>query len=106
MDAFAMASMMLMLVWPVLLAGLLLHVVPDLMRPGLFFGVTVEDRFRESQHARQIRRRYSTAIWAATLTVIALGVIAVFAAPRVDWVRTAVGALAARTGLRQAFGSP
>jgi uncharacterized membrane protein len=40
------------------------------------------------------------------LTVIALGVIAVFAAPRVDWVRTAVGALAAHTGLRQAFGFP
>lgn len=101
MDAFNIASLMLKLVWPALLAGLVLLIIPDLMRPGLFFGATVDPEFRKSIFARRIRRRYSIAVWIATFVVAALGVIGTFAAAGADWAPVALGALATRQGLRQ-----
>src|SRR5580693_144499 len=78
MDILNMQMMLLPLVWPLLLGGLFLHVIPDLARPELFFGVTVDPRFRQSELARGIRRRYSMAIWIATLIAVALAVTAAF----------------------------
>lgn len=87
MDAFTLSERLLPLVWPLLLSALFLHVIPDLMRPGLFFGRTVDPAFRNSDAARAIRRRYTLAAWAATLIALSLaaaagmGAAGAFAAP-------------------------
>ncbi len=87
------------LVWPQLLVGLLLHVIPDLTRSGLFFGVTVDPRFRESSGARAIRRRYGMAVWLATLVAIAFGVIAASAVTGANRVPATLVAVVTHRGL-------
>lgn len=71
-----MIQTLMTLMWPPLLGGLFLQAIPDLTRPSLFFGVTVDPRFRDSVLARGIRRRYSVAIWIGTLFAIALALAA------------------------------
>lgn len=88
------------LVWPALLCGIFLQAIPDLMRPGLFFGVTVDPRFRESQPARGIRRRYTMAIWGGTLLAIAFATAAAFATTRAVWATTALAVLVSHAELR------
>lgn len=100
MDAFSLLMMLLPLVWPLLLGGLLFQAIPDLTRPGLFFGVTVDPQFRESQIGRGIRRRYSIGVWIGTLIAIALVVTAEFAATGTAWAPTALAALVTRARLR------
>ena len=80
MDTLSLMIILLPLIWPRLLGGLLFQVIPDLTRPGLFFGVTVDPQFRMSKRAREIRRRYSVWIWMATLIAIAVALTAAFAA--------------------------
>lgn len=102
MDALSlnMIQILLPLVWPALLGGLFLQAIPDLMRPGLFFGVTVEPPFRESQPAREIRRRYTMAIWGGTLLTIAFATTAAFATTRAVWGATALAVLVSHAKLR------
>jgi uncharacterized membrane protein len=88
-------------VWPFVLYGLLLQAIPDLMRPGLFFGVTVDPRFRGSELAAAIRRRYSLAIWTATLITIALLTTAAFVETGAFAPPAALTTLVSRTGLRR-----
>jgi len=88
MDTLSMEIALLPLVWPLLLIGLFLLAVPDLMRPGLFFGVTVDPQFRQSQLGRGIRRRYSIAIGIATVIAIAVAVTAALAAAGAAWAPT------------------
>ena len=95
-----MIQTLIPLVWPALLGGIFLQAIPDFMRPGLFFGVTVDARFRESQLARGIRRRYTTAIWSGTLTAIAIATTAAFAATRAVWAATALAVLVSRAEFR------
>lgn len=95
-----MIQTLIPLVWPALLGGIFLQAIPDLMRPGLFFGVTVDPRFRESDLARGIRRRYSRAIWSGTLIAIALAFTAAFATASAVWAPTALAVLASHAGLR------
>jgi len=71
MGVLTLLERLLPAVWPLLVNGLLLLAVPDLMRPGLFFGRTVAADFRDSPAARTIRRHYSSAL--GTVTLIALG---------------------------------
>jgi uncharacterized membrane protein len=85
MDTPSKLMVLLPVVWPLLLEGLLLQVIPDLMRPGLFFGVTVEPAFRVSAGAHAIRRRFTRAIWLATSILIALGAGAVLAGAGAQW---------------------
>jgi uncharacterized membrane protein len=99
MDVLSTLIMLLPLVWPQLLGGLLLQAIPDLMRPGLFFGVTVDPQFRDSVLGRKIRRRYSIGIWIATLSAIALAVTAAFAATGAIWTPEALAALVKHTAL-------
>ena len=100
MDILNMQMMLLPLVWPLLLGGFFLHVIPDLARPELFFGVTVDPRFRQSELARGIRRRYSVAIWIATLIAVVLAVTAAFAAAGA-FAAPVLAVLATRAGLRR-----
>lgn len=100
MDLLDMAMFLLPHVWPLLISGLSLQVIPDLMRPGLFFGVTVDPRFRESEPARAIRRRYSLAIWTATLIAIAVLTTAAFVATGVLVGPAALKPLVTHSGLR------
>jgi uncharacterized membrane protein len=62
---------------PILLAlavgGLLMHFLPSMSRPDIFFAVTVPYEFRISSRARAIRREYSLLVWTVTLLA---GVIA------------------------------
>jgi uncharacterized membrane protein len=80
MNVLGAMMILLPLVWPLLLSGLFLHIVPDLWRPDVFFAVTVDPGFRDSQLACGIRRRYRVAIWTATLIAVVLAVVAAFAA--------------------------
>ncbi|MGH8170738.1 MAG: DUF5808 domain-containing protein, partial [Steroidobacteraceae bacterium] len=80
--------------WPLLVGGLFLQAIPDLMRPGLFFGRTVDPGFRDSEAARAIRRRYSVAVWVVTLIALGLAVAAGLARAG------ALARLAAHPGLR------
>jgi uncharacterized membrane protein len=63
----------IVLIVPVLLlvAGLL-HFVPQLTRPDLFFAVTVPPEFRRSKEGRQILQRYRVIVWSSTLLAIAM----------------------------------
>ncbi len=67
-----------------LFVGAALHVVPDLTRPEIFFGVTIDPEFRRSELGRAIRRRYRRAIWIATLAAAAIAAVA--RAPVIAWV--------------------
>lgn len=85
MDTLTLLQRLLPLVWPLLVSGLFLAAVPDLMRPGLFFGRTVDPGFKNSDVARAIRRRYSIAVGATTVIVVGLVTMAELAAAGV-WV--------------------
>jgi uncharacterized membrane protein len=100
MDVLSMLMMLLPLVWPLLLGALLLQAFPDLMRPSLSFGVTVDPLFRGSELGRDIRRRYSIGVWTGTLVAIALAVTAAFAATGTGWAPTALAALVTHARLR------
>ena len=67
----------ILLIVPVLLlvAGLL-HFVPQLTRPDLFFAVTVAPEFRRSKEGRQILQRYRLFVWGSTMLAIAMAVAA------------------------------
>ncbi len=63
---------------PILLAlgfaGLLMHFLPSMSRPDIFFAVTVPYEFRLDPRARAIRREYWLLVWTVTLlgSVVAL----------------------------------
>ncbi len=80
MDAVSMAMLLLPHVWPLVVNTLWQQAIPAVTRPGLFFGVTVDPRFRESDLARKIRRRYSWTIWTATLIAVVVLMTAALAA--------------------------
>jgi uncharacterized membrane protein len=56
---------------PVILAlafgGLMMHLLPSMSRPDIFFAVTVPYDFRLSERARAIRREYWVLVWTVTL---------------------------------------
>jgi uncharacterized membrane protein len=54
--------------------GLMMHALPSMSRPDIFFAVTVPYQFRLDERARAIRREYRLLVW--TISAIA-GVIAV-----------------------------
>lgn len=64
---------------PILLAlafgGLLMHFLPSMSRPDIFFAVTVPYEFRFDPRARAIRREYWLLVWTATLLGSAIAVL-------------------------------
>jgi uncharacterized membrane protein len=78
----------------ILLLGTLSHLLPLVTRPDLFFGVTVDPAFRNTQEARWVLRGYRIAIWcfaiAATFLVLALH------RPLVAFIFYAIGAFGAQ----------
>jgi uncharacterized membrane protein len=56
---------------PTLLAlafgGLMMHILPTMSRPDIFFAVTVPFEFRIDSRARAIRREYRLLVWTVTL---------------------------------------
>ena len=58
-----------------LLIGGLLHLVPRLTRPDLFFAVTVAPDFVATPEARRIVRAFRGVVWTSTLAAIALGAV-------------------------------
>jgi uncharacterized membrane protein len=66
----AEAPILLMLAF----GGLMMHFLPSMSRPDIFFAVTVPYEFRLGERARAIRREYWLLVWTVTL---AGGVIAV-----------------------------
>lgn len=59
-----------------LLTGVALSYTPVWVRPGTYFGVRVEPGYRSSAPARETRRRFTLAVWLATLAALALTVAA------------------------------
>jgi uncharacterized membrane protein len=100
MDAPIMLMTLLPLVWPLILSGLFLLAIPDLMRRGLFFGVTVDPQFAKSPAGRGIRRRYTIAIGVATVFAIGVAVIATLAVTGAADAFAAFAALATHPRLR------
>lgn len=58
-----------------MLAGLLLHLIPQLTRADLFFAVTVAPEFRPTPAARRIMLMFRSIVWISTLAAIALAVV-------------------------------
>jgi len=56
----------------ILVFGFLLHMLPQLTRPGLFFAVTISPGLRESEEGRRILKRYRQILWSSTLAAIAV----------------------------------
>jgi uncharacterized membrane protein len=54
-----------------LIAGLL-HIIPVVTRPDLFFAVTVEPAFRAAPDGHRILRRYRAIVWSSALAAIAV----------------------------------
>ena len=50
----------------------LLHLMPRITRPDLYFGVTVDPALRISASARRILQRYRFGVWCSTLAAVAL----------------------------------
>ena len=67
-----MSVAVLLLAAAVVTIGALLHIMPGLTRPDIFFAVTVEPKFRRSPDARRIRSRYRIIVWVSTLAAAAL----------------------------------
>jgi uncharacterized membrane protein len=63
---------------PILLAvalgGLMMHFLPSMSRPDIFFAVTVPYEFRLDHRARAIRREYWLLVWTVTLLGSAVAV--------------------------------
>lgn len=53
-----MNTEVVMFVWPLLLLGAVLYVLPLLTRPGIFFSATVDGGFPQSSDGRRLLRRY------------------------------------------------
>ncbi|MGA2185872.1 MAG: DUF5808 domain-containing protein [Bryobacteraceae bacterium] len=66
-----LAQMVLFVVVLLLMSGLL-HIVPGLTRPDIFFAVTVSPEFRGTSGARRILRKYRAMVWGSALVAIAL----------------------------------
>jgi uncharacterized membrane protein len=70
---------------PILLAlafgGLMMHFLPSMSRPDIFFAVTVPYEFRLDHRARAIRREYRLLIWAVTLLASVVAVLG----PKPGW---------------------
>lgn len=79
MEMLNIQMTLLPLVGPIVVSCLLFLALPDLMRSGLFFGVTVSHEFAKSDFARTIRRRYRISICIATLIAIAIPTAATLA---------------------------
>src|ERR1017187_6403932 len=62
---------LLSLLFFVLMGGLL-HTIPGLTRPGLFFAVTVAPEFRRTERARQILLKYRAIVWGVTILAAGL----------------------------------
>jgi len=60
----------------VVLAGVALSLTTVWMRPGTFFGVRVAAEYPSSAEARETRRRFLIAVWAATAAAVVLAVLA------------------------------
>src|SRR5690348_15794710 len=100
MDLPSILMNLLPRVWPLLLVGLFQHIMPDLTRPDLFFGVTVDPGFRDSQRARAIRHRYSVAIWTAALIALGLATATAFVATGALKVTAELAAFVTSPGIR------
>jgi uncharacterized membrane protein len=100
MDVPSVLMFLLPNVWPLLVNGLWQLAIPDFMRPGLFFGVTVDPQFHESRPARAIRRRYSSTIWITTLIIIAVVATATFVATGAFAAPAALATLVTHRGLQ------
>jgi uncharacterized membrane protein len=51
--------------------GVSCHFLPRFTRPGLFFGVTVDREFPNSEEGRRLLRRYRVGVWCSTAVAIA-----------------------------------
>ena len=58
-----------------LLLGALLHFVPRLTRPGIFFGVTVGDTYPRSEKAQSDLRWYQACVWLATAAALTAAIL-------------------------------
>lgn len=58
------------LVLMLLVMGASFHFAPRLTRPDLFFGVTVDRDYPQSNEGRQLLRRYRAGMWSATVASI------------------------------------
>ncbi len=99
MDAHTL-QILLPRVWPLLVSGLFLAAIPGLMRPGLFFGRTVDPGFRDTGAARAIRRPYGIAVAMATLIAIGLAAVGGLAASGAFAAPAALARLATHASLR------
>ncbi len=64
----------LMVLGSTALVAVLAWLMPLLTRPGLYFGVTVEPRFRDSEEGRRALRRYRLVVGSGTVAAFALGI--------------------------------
>jgi len=51
--------------------GVSCHFLPRFTRPDLFFGVTVDREFPNSEQGRRLLRRYRVGVWCSTAVAIA-----------------------------------
>ena len=51
------------------------HFLPRFTRPDLFFGVTVDPKFRNTNEARRILRKYRIALWSSAIAVGTLDLV-------------------------------
>jgi hypothetical protein len=65
-----MTSIALVVGLAILVQAVIGHVLPGVTRPDVFFGVTVDPAFRETDQARRILRRYRAMVWAGTLAAL------------------------------------
>jgi hypothetical protein len=56
--------------------SVVLHILPSLTRPDVFFAVTVPPGFRATADARRILARYRAILWSSTAIAIGLALVA------------------------------
>lgn len=100
MDLLNIQMTLLPLVWPIIVSCLFFLAIPDLMRRGLFFGVTVSPEFANSDLAREIRRRYRIAICIVTPIAIAIPIAATLAGTGSASAPSALAMFTTHAGLR------
>jgi len=59
----------------ILVMGVFAHGLPEVTRPSVFFGVTVDPGFRTSDLARLILRHYRVALWGSVLVTSVLDLV-------------------------------
>lgn len=59
----------------ILVMSVFAHFLPQFTRPDLFFGVTVDPSFRNTDEARRILHHYRVAVWVSALVAGGVGLV-------------------------------